>query len=542
MYSDTNRLSKNFDIILENNLNPTFNIEAFKTEINNQSYPHTTFLHKEILDNLLNQIQEIDFVKIVRPEAKILIDEYNKIQEANERGDKKLYKKLNTPLGKDETNRTLEIELVLQKLRKGIKQKHHVVCIISELLRIANYKKWNLSKCYDYVYVYNGAFWKQLNKEDLKHFLGKVAIKLGYPKIEGAHYLFQDELLKQFLTQAHLPPPEHDSKRILINLQNGSFEFRSHERYLRPFDPKDFLTYQLPFKYDAEASCPLFDTYLKKVLPDLDTQSVLQEFSGFIFTNLNIEKCLVLTGGGSNGKSVFYRVLTSLIGVENTLSYTLGSFKHEYNRAKLTNVLLNYSSEKGADVDVETFKALVSGEPLQAREPYGKPFTIFNKVKFIINCNELPKETESTEAFFRRYLIIPFEIKIPDSEKDINLAEKIINSELPGVFNWLLIGLERLLLQNKFTQSKVIDNAVDEFKKQADNVALFIEEFDYKFSSNEKQTLAELYSKYCSFCRDDNYKPLGKNRFSLKLESKGFASTRLNDGSKGFFIENKSSI
>lgn len=100
---------------------------------------------------------------------------------------------------------------------------------------------------------------------------------------------------------------------------------------------------------------------------------------------MNLEKCLILTAGGSNRKSVFFNILTALIGKENTLTYPRVLFNHEYNRAKLTNVLLNYSSEKGIDLNVETFKALVSGEPLQAREPYGKSFSINNKIKFIMN-------------------------------------------------------------------------------------------------------------------------------------------------------------
>lgn len=212
---------------------------------------------------------------------------------------------------------------------------------------------------------------------------------------------------------------------------------------------------------------------------------------------------MILTAGGSNRKSVFFNILTALIGKENTLTYPRVLFNHEYNRAKLTNVLLNYSSEKGIDLNVETFKALVSGEPLQAREPYGKSFSINNKIKFIMNWNELPKETENTEAYFRRYLILPFEVKISDAEKDINLAEKIINSELDGVFNWLLMGLERLVTNKRFTESEKVNNALAEFKKQADNVALFIDEYGFKKSNENKKSPAKLFSNYKSFCSEN---------------------------------------
>ncbi|RYG41824.1 MAG: hypothetical protein EOO01_24310 [Chitinophagaceae bacterium] len=115
----------------------------------------------------------------------------------------------------------------------------------------------------------------------------------------------------------------------------------------------------------------------------------------------------------------------------------------------------------------------------------------------------------------------------------------MINTELSGVFNWLLVGLERLVKNNRFTESQKVNHALSEFKRQADNVALFIEEFTYVTSQTHKMPLSDLYSQYKGFCQDDGYKHLGKNKFSAKLESKGFESTRLNDGSKGFFIEQK---
>lgn len=420
-----------------------------------------------------------------------------------------------------------------------IKQKHIVVAVIKHLLEVASDKHWNLSKVYDYTYIYNGEFWQQCDKDIIKDFLGKAAMRMGSPEYDARHFEFKDKLLKQFLTDAHLPAPPSEANKILINLQNGTFEFTPEGWNLRNFSPNDFLTYQLPFRYDNEATCPMFEKYLLQVLPDLESRMILQEFAGYIFTKLNLEKCLILTGSGQNGKSVFFNIISALVGRENLLTYSLGLFEHEYNRAKLTNVLLNYSSEKGTEVNPDTFKALISGEPLQAREPYGRSFTLRNKVRFIINANELPKETEQTEAYFRRFLIVPFDVKIKDTDKDIHLADKIIQNELAGVFNWLLQGLNRIIAQDKFTECSRANTALIEFRKQSDSVALFIEELNYVPSSTNKEALSDLYSRYKSFCNDDGYKPCGKNKFSTRLEHKGFERTRLTGGASAFLIEIK---
>lgn len=419
----------------------------------------------------------------------------------------------------------------------NIVQKHIVVGVIKNLRHVAEKNKWNIAKVYDYIYIFNNEYWLQIDRELFKTFLGKVAINLGLAEFESIHYEFKERLLKQFNTDGFLLPPSNINKEILINLQNGTYEIIKGIGNLRGFDPKDFLTYQLPFRFEEKADCILFKSYLDKVLPDIDCQKVLQEFIGYVFLKeMNLEKCLVLTGSGQNGKSVFFNIICALLGEQNVLNYQMASFAHEYKRAKLVNILLNYSSEKGNDLDVDTFKALVSGEPLQAREPYGKPFTVKNKVRFVINANELPKETEQTDAYFRRFLIIPFEVKISEDEKDINLASKIIENELPGVFNWALEGLKRLVVQQKFTYCAKSLSAVEEFRKQSDSIALFVEEYNIVTDVNSKISLKDLYQDYKAFCTDDNYRPFAKRRFGQRMESLGFTRTRLNDGNNAFFI------
>ena len=420
----------------------------------------------------------------------------------------------------------------------NLTSKHIVVGVIKSLRETADLNKWNIAKVYDYIYVYNGQYWSKIDVELFKTFLGKTAIKMGNEMYVVLHFEFKNNLLRQFLTDGFLAAPEYSSKEILINLQNGTYEIIKGSGKLRDFDPKDFLTYQLPFEYDEKAECKMFKSYLDKVLPDQESQKVIQEFMAYIFTpEMNLEKCLVLLGSGQNGKSVFFNIMCAILGESNVLNYQISSFSHEYKRAKLLNVLLNYSSEKGNELEVDIFKALISGEPLQAREPYGQSFTIKNKVRFVINANELPKETEQTDAFFRRFLIVPFDVKISEEDKDPNLAAKIIESELPGVFNWILEGLERLVIQQKFTDCAKSTKAVEEYRKSSDSIALFVEECNITPDLNTKTALKDLYQDYKSFCTDDNYRPFAKRRFGNRLETLGFEKTRLNDGNSAFFIK-----
>lgn len=507
---------------------------SFEILASDQKDGQSNISHEKILHELLKDLEPIDFLTLVNPNAQTLLDDYHRLSKSptlqiNEVEDSAAKEK--------RENALLKVTKAIIAEEKKIKQRHYVVCITTELLKRSHEKKWNLCKFNDYVYVYNGAYWKQLSKDDMKSFLGKVAIRLGCEVIDAEHHSFKEELLKQFLTQSHIPALLRKAEKTLINLSNGTFEFDGDKGKLRQFDSNDFLTYQLPFCYDPEATCPLFKKYLDKVLPESQSQTILQEFSGYIFSNKNLEKCLFLLGSGSNGKSVFFNILRSLLGKENILTYDMGFFNHEYNRAKLTDVLVNYSSEKGADVKIEIFKALISGEPLQAREIYSKPFTLDNKVKFIINSNELPVQIESTQAYFRRFLIVPFDVTITEEETDINLADNIISQELPGVFNWLLQGLENLLANEQFTQSPKVQKALEDFKLDSDTCGLFIADYKIAIAPGTKVSLADLYSRYKTFCNDENKRAVGKNKFSKRLKKEKFEDIRLSDGSTGFLIK-----
>lgn len=410
-----------------------------------------------------------------------------------------------------------------------LSQKHYIVITVREVLRAARSLGCGLCRSHDFLYSYNGAFWNLVDRESLADFLGQAARQLGVDQITSSYHQFRDHLYKQFLAAAHLPKPETPDGVCLINLRNGTFEITPTGVLVREFRREDFLTYQLPFDYNPEADAPLWQNFLNEVLPDETRQKVLSEYIGYIFTRLKLEKTLILYGRGANGKSVVFDVMNALLGGENVANYSLTSLSHEYHRAKLANKLLNYSSEISTRLEADIFKKLTSGEPVEARLPYGQPFIMKRYARLLFNCNELPRDVEHTEAFFRRYLILPFDVTIPEDRQDKRLAEKIIKSELSGVFNWMLTGLQSLLLQENFTACDAARSALEQYRKESDSVAMFLADEGYKPSSDFTE-VKSIYQSYKLYCLDNGYKPLGRNNFTKRLEAHKVVTQRRDVG------------
>lgn len=490
--------------------------------------------HKEILNKLLAKIEQIDFDLIAFPQRVSIELRLKQIEKLVTTTDCKDVDLLKTERSK--------LEKELNKL--FAKEKHKLIITIEQLLQLAKNHKWDLCKNHDFIYVYNGAFWNVLDKPELESFLGNAAQRFGVSKYDAQFFTFREKLFKQFMSVSYLPTPTQNNNTVLINLINGTFEITPKETILKPFNASDFLTYQLPFEYNPKVTAPIFEGYLNRVLPDKQAQNILAEFLGYVFTDtstLKLEKALLLYGDGANGKSVFFEVATALLGIENTSNHSLENLTNEtgYHRATIANMLVNYASELNGKLETSIFKQLVSGEPVTARLPYGNPFTIRKYAKLIFNCNKLPSDVEHTNAYFRRFLIIPFDVTIPENERDTELPQKIIKNELSGVFNWVLEGLKRILENKKFSESEQVKQALENYKKHSDSVKMFLDDNLYIKDANELKPLKDLYTEYKNYCFECGYRVTSINTFSDRLKKGlGFETTRLSYGNAVYMKKN----
>lgn len=118
-------------------------------------------------------------------------------------------------------------------------------------------------------------------------------------------------------------------------------------------------------------------------------------------------KCIVLLGeSAENGKSQFLKALKGLVPANAVSAITPQQMGHEQYRALLAGKLLNVSDELGrASIESESFKAIVTGDPVAAKSVYQRPFSFQPAALHIFATNRLPPFRNGMDRGVRRRLL-----------------------------------------------------------------------------------------------------------------------------------------
>jgi P4 family phage/plasmid primase-like protien len=240
-----------------------------------------------------------------------------------------------------------------------------------------------------------------------------------------------------------------------------------------PFGTSVYTDYVRPFEYSEDARCPMWKKFLNEVMPDEDEQSCLQEFFGMCYldrSRWSVEKFALFVGSGSNGKSVIFDVIKSVIGKDRVSYLSPDQLTNEKQVVSVVGKRLNFAPDirRGAAFD-SALKALSSGQDVAGWRLYAGS-TVVKCPPLVFALNEMPRFRDVTSAFFRRVMLFSFDVVIPEEKQDRRLASKIIENESGGVFRWIMEGLWRLM-ENKgeFTYCQKMEANLEALQRRVRN-------------------------------------------------------------------------
>lgn len=256
------------------------------------------------------------------------------------------------------------------------------------------------------------------------------------------------------------------SDRSLVGFSNGVLDLRTGA--LEGFSPERVVTSLLPWAYDASARCPGWDAFVEWAVPEEGERMALQEFVGLAYVDrrvLAVEKFAVLIGSGANGKSVFTRVVSAALGEGNVSTLDPQQLTSEKMVPYLKGKRLNCSPDVRASSAFDSaLKALSSGQSVTGRRIYGDAEEV-ECPPIIFALNEMPFFRDQSPGFFRRLMVFRFVNTCAPGDQDRTLASRLIATEMPGIVNWILRGMRRLVAHGgEFTPSESMESALAEVR------------------------------------------------------------------------------
>ena len=307
-----------------------------------------------------------------------------------------------------------------------------------------------------------------------------------------------------------------------IAVENGLLDPKTHT--LESFTPTEFVTAKLPVRYDKTADCPEIKKFLSEVL-EPDQIPIAQEALGYcLLKELPLHTSFVLLGPGANGKSTFMNMLNTFLGSANCSHTTLqqlceGKFELAELYGKLANICDDLPSEGLKSVG--NFKNLTGNAPILAQYKHKNPFSFLNVAKLFWACNKLPPASEDTIAYYRRFTILMFNRYFMGDKADIRKLEKLTTStELSGLLNYALEGLDRLLKQGQFSTSKTWEETRLQYIRTADSCQSFIEE-ETEIDNDPNAVIPDdtFYTTYINFCNANKLPRQKKAQLTQAMQS-----------------------
>ncbi len=408
------------------------------------------------------------------------------------------------------------------------------------------------------LYAYNGKIYEQVSQFAVCQAYDIMMSSLGIADVMSNKTLRKEAFLDTIVAYNQL-----DVRNDLIAFRNKVVDFSGYKPTdmgkATPFSRKYHVLDYRPYAYNPDAKAPKFMDYLRYALPEKIDRDVLQMFLGLGLVRSSsafkrnegprstVELCLVMLGSGSNGKSVLFNIMCAVFGRTHITSIDYDTITSDGDeglrgRAAIRSAVFNWSSDsdpkKFGMKNTAMFKRIVSGEPFPYRL-LGEDIAVSNSCPYLIfSLNELPNINEATHGFVRRLQFVNFTQTVPRWKQNPNLAQEIIDSELPGVFNWVLRGAKEIRRRHFHFPSTDANIKTKILSLLPTNpTAAWTMGYHLRGTAiapnenNELVKASDMYASFTRFCDDnDAAKVPSMISFSRSLQSLGFTKRRASDG------------
>lgn len=378
-----------------------------------------------------------------------------------------------------------------------------------------NFAEWYVER--NELYCVNGRFFTRYGhivddefKNNIHNIIGSL-VPTGLSKKVNA-------LLDAVKNEAYLKMDTPDKYKVQFD--NVSFDVKDGE--LKECDTF-FTLHQIPHNYDASADCPKFKKFIKGLFYEEDIP-VVQEYLGYCLTpNTLAQTALFIIGEGGEGKSRIPVLMEHIMGPNSVVNGKFHKLQDKFSLVNLDKQMMFIDDDISLEAidDTSNFKKIVTSETYLSVEPKGKAEYKTRLYSRILCCGNgaIQSKFDRSDGFYRRLLIC--KVKPVSYDKPDRTLSDQLDEEIPGIINWLLDGLCRVVKNGFIIEpSSRMNDEIKVLRDNSDTMSLFMNDdqfVDYTLDENDKVSIRQLYDAYEHWCNDNNYMVIHKNTFGKTI-------------------------
>jgi putative DNA primase/helicase len=367
--------------------------------------------------------------------------------------------------------------------------------------------------------IYNEGVY-ELNEDLVRHKILQEIPILRRKNVEEVIFNIQKRHYSEYEENAR--PFEIVAKNGVVNLQTGT---------LSPFDPsqinlnklrvayKDYSqVMDLPFDQKPE-EMRIIDNFLLEITSnDISLVRFILEMCAYtMWKAVPFKKAFILYGHGDNGKSILLHILQAVLGLHNFAALefkdlTNESFKVANLERKLACITNDISKQQIKETNV--FKAIVSGDPIEAGAKGIQAKTFSPYATIIMSANTMPRSTDTAKGFFERVFVVPLERDfVAEGIADPSLRDKVTRVKPLEYFFFLMVMASKGLSKDGFVKCTRVENASLAYRLDHNHAAKWMADLDITPEKLLNERRMDTYTKYTEYCNQEMVPALGNQSF-----------------------------
>lgn len=283
------------------------------------------------------------------------------------------------------------------------------------------------------LYEWNGAYWQETPEGEVVKYVAETYGNLPASKRHSDY----KQIYKTICDLCRRPIKTMECRGV--NFSNG---FLTDDLHLITHNREFGMTYQMPFPWEVDALPPArFIRFLDWAFSG--DQECINAVRQAIATTLfglapAYQKVVLLYGLPRCGKSTLLKIVSGLFPPCAKIAIPPDKWHEPFVAVNFDGPLLNVAGDimPKKPIDASSFKMMTSNDPVQGRELYKQSYQFFATPMswFASNCQI--NTDDVSEAFLRRFVIIPFRNIVAEEDTDVNFADDIVAEEAIQIIAW----------------------------------------------------------------------------------------------------------